>query len=114
MDRGLIKLQLQMWIVSVVLGIAKMKQCALPIGMDTLAEWLRRWPATPMGSPCAGSNPAGVALLALACRAKKNFVQIDQKKKQGTHLGACSWGFPPSTLVWAPLFLPPFLTGLRN
>ena len=29
--------------------------------MDTLAEWLRRRPAKPMGSPRAGSNPAGVA-----------------------------------------------------
>ena len=28
---------------------------------DTLAEWLRRRPAKPMGSPRAGSNPAGVA-----------------------------------------------------
>ena len=30
--------------------------------MDTLAEWLRRRPAKPMGSTRAGSNPAGVAL----------------------------------------------------
>ena len=30
--------------------------------MDTLAEWLRRWPAKPMGSPRVGSNPTGVAL----------------------------------------------------
>ena len=29
---------------------------------DTLAEWLRRRPAKPMGSPCVGSNPTGVAL----------------------------------------------------
>ena len=27
---------------------------------DTLAEWLRRRPAKPMGSPCVGSNPTGV------------------------------------------------------
>ena len=27
---------------------------------DTLAEWLRRRPAKPLRSPCAGSNPAGV------------------------------------------------------
>ena len=27
---------------------------------DTLAEWLRRRPAKPMGSPCMGSNPTGV------------------------------------------------------
>ena len=30
---------------------------------DTLAEWLRRRPAKPMGSPCVGSNPTGVDLL---------------------------------------------------
>ena len=28
---------------------------------DTLAEWLRRRPAKPMGSPCVGLNPTGVA-----------------------------------------------------
>ena len=28
---------------------------------DTLAEWLRRWPAKSMGSPRMGSNPMGVA-----------------------------------------------------
>ena len=28
--------------------------------MDTLAEWPRRRPAKPMGSPCVGSNPTGV------------------------------------------------------
>ena len=31
------------------------------LALDTLAEWLRRRPAKPMGSPRAGSNPAGVA-----------------------------------------------------
>jgi hypothetical protein len=36
----------------------KMPHCA----EDTLAEWLRRRPAKPMGSPRAGSNPAGVDL----------------------------------------------------
>jgi hypothetical protein len=30
------------------------------VGMDTLAEWLRRRPAKPMGSPRVGSNPTGV------------------------------------------------------
>ena len=29
---------------------------------DTLAEWLRRRPAKPMGSPCVGSNPTGVGI----------------------------------------------------
>ena len=31
-----------------------------------MAEWLRHWTRNPMGSPCAGSNPAHcVFLLAL-------------------------------------------------
>ena len=35
---------------------------------DTLAEWLRRRPAKPMGSPCVGSNPTGVVFaVALLC-----------------------------------------------
>jgi hypothetical protein len=34
--------------------------------IDTLAEWLRRRPAKPMGSPRVGSNPTGVALCAAA------------------------------------------------
>ncbi len=32
--------------------------------MDTLAEWLRRRPAKPMGTPRVGSNPTGVAFVA--------------------------------------------------
>ena len=35
---------------------------------DTLAEWLRRRPAKPMGSPCVGSNPTGVAFAAYNIR----------------------------------------------
>ena len=31
---------------------------------DTLAEWLRRRPAKPMGSPRVGSNPTGVVFAA--------------------------------------------------
>ena len=34
--------------------------------MDTLAEWLRRRPAKPMGSPRVGSNPTGVDLATCA------------------------------------------------
>ena len=34
----------------------------LRLGQDTLAEWLRRRPAKPMGSPRVGSNPTGVAV----------------------------------------------------
>ena len=35
--------------------------CGLEVIMDTLAEWLRRRPAKPMGSPRVGSSPTGVA-----------------------------------------------------
>ncbi len=35
---------------------------------DTLAEWLRRRPAKPMGSPRVGSNPTGVGLQVAALR----------------------------------------------
>ena len=47
---------------------------------DTLAEWLRRRPAKPMGSPRVGSNPTGVAS---AC--------------QSSHAGAMSLGFGQCT-----------------
>ena len=33
-----------------------------PESQDTLAEWLRRRPAKPMGSPRVGLNPTGVEL----------------------------------------------------
>ena len=36
---------------------------------DTLAEWLRRRPAKPMGSPRVGSNPTGVGLYVRVLRA---------------------------------------------
>ena len=35
---------------------------------DTLAEWLRRRPAKPMGSPRVASNPTGVGLQLEALR----------------------------------------------
>ena len=35
------------------------------VATDTLAEWLRRRPAKPMGSPRVGSNPTGVASMHL-------------------------------------------------
>ena len=37
------------------------------VAVDTLAEWLRRRPAKPMGSPCVGSNPTGVDIYFVAC-----------------------------------------------
>ena len=38
-------------------------QMGVTVARDTLAEWLRRWPAKPMGSPRVGSNPTGVEFL---------------------------------------------------
>ena len=37
---------------------------------DTLAEWLRRRPAKPMGSPRVGSNPTGVDVESHAAHAR--------------------------------------------
>ena len=39
---------------------------------DTLAEWLRRRPAKPMGSPCVGSNPTGVVCPRMHARRRDN------------------------------------------
>jgi hypothetical protein len=36
--------------------------CRATCAEDTLAEWLRRRPAKPMGSPRVGSNPTGVVV----------------------------------------------------
>ena len=43
---------------------------------DTLAEWLRRRPAKPMGSPRVGSNPTGVDWLEaeLMCDGETEFM----------------------------------------
>ena len=56
------------------------------VSMDTLAEWLRRRPAEPMGSPRVGSNPTGVD--GIACgrdekgeRKKKLFFRRAKKKE---------------------------------
>ncbi len=47
-------------------------QPMIGVDMDTLAEWLRRRPAKPMGSPRVGSNPTGVAFLPSARSAQMN------------------------------------------
>ena len=51
---------------------------SISIATDTLAEWLRRRPAKPMGSPRVGSNPTGVASLHCEKRTTKNRI-IDAK-----------------------------------
>ena len=47
------------------IAIGRLFRIGLPIASDTLAEWLRRRPAKPMGSPRVGSNPTGVDLFKL-------------------------------------------------
>jgi hypothetical protein len=47
---------------------------------DTLAEWLRRRPAKPMGSPRVGSNPTGVGLQLAALR-RFDSATVDVQKR---------------------------------
>jgi hypothetical protein len=47
---------------------------------DTLAEWLRRRPAKPMGSPRVGSNPTGVGLQLAALR-RFDSANVDVQKR---------------------------------
>jgi hypothetical protein len=47
---------------------------------DTLAEWLRRRPAKPMGSPRVGSNPTGVGLQFAALR-RLGSAEVDVQKR---------------------------------
>ena len=54
------------------IAIGRLFRIGLPIASDTLAEWLRRRPAKPMGSPRVGSNPTGVDLF--------EFVTLDSIK----------------------------------
>ena len=44
-------------------GKALIRICRLIAKEDTLAEWLRRWPAKPLYFVRVGSNPTGVAFL---------------------------------------------------
>ena len=43
---------------------------------DTLAEWLRRRPAKPMGSPRVGSNPTGVVFAHRRSLRLSNFKEV--------------------------------------
>ena len=79
---------------------------------DTLAEWLRRRPAKPMGSPRVGSNPTGVGLHVRACRylcvgkiglfrelnpgptaPEAGIIPLDQTAKCVTHTRFCADAF---------------------
>ena len=44
--------------------------------LDTLAEWLRRRPAKPVGSAREGSNPSGVAFCATARRSQSSSAPV--------------------------------------
>ena len=49
---------------------------------DTLAEWLRRRPAKPMGSPRVGSNPTGVVMATTAhCKPGNKQTQPDPTRR---------------------------------
>ena len=55
--------------------------------IDTLAEWLRRRPAKPMGSPRVGSNPTGVDMDAATPPAASVF-----RISKGTKQNSARWG----------------------
>ena len=56
---------------------------------DTLAEWLRRRPAKPMGSPCVGSNPTGVVLISHPLAAREGgFFSADPNKSSNATRGS--------------------------
>ena len=54
----------------------RLAQQLLPLAEDTLAEWLRRRPAKPMGSPRVGSNPTGVVRVQGGFVWKANTLQV--------------------------------------
>ena len=66
------------------------------IASDTLAEWLRRRPAKPMGSPRVGSNPTGVDLFM-----RRFFPRDIRLGCSEVVLGAswCSWGLAGGSCV---------------
>ena len=78
------------------------------IGNDTLAEWLRRRPAKPMGFPRVGSNPTGVAPLHCAKRLTKTKPSMPRlhaehvaQPEQATHMTPV--GFEPTQLALVEL-----------
>ena len=54
---------LSLWLVTLNLLTMPLRNIhGLNFEVDALAEWLRRWPAKPMGYARMGSNPIGVVL----------------------------------------------------
>ena len=76
---------------------------------DTLAEWLRRRPAKPMGSPRVGSNPTGVALptanvIAEAIAKCKGHLQDpNRRQRKTTDKTMTPVGFEPTQLALVEL-----------
>ena len=73
-------------------GLTKTRICS---DSDTLAEWLRRRPAKPMGSPCVGSNPTGVVVFFEGPGRQRGSSQISdtahRTKKIALNFGASQW-----------------------
>ena len=45
---------------------------------DTVAEWLRRWPAKPLGSARVGSNPTGVDFFVPSVHKRSSFISWEK------------------------------------
>ena len=76
---------------------------------DTLAEWLRRRPAKPMGSPRVGSNPTGVALpianviTNAVSKCKGHLQDPNPRHRKATNQTMTPVGFDPSQLALVEL-----------
>jgi hypothetical protein len=66
---------------------------------DTLAEWLRRRPAKPMGSPRVGSNPTGVAVP----KRKGHLQDPKPRQRKATDKTMTPVGFEPTQLALVEL-----------
>ena len=76
---------------------------------DTLAEWLRRRPAKPMGSPRVGLNPTGVALPTASAianaipKCKCNLQGPNRRQRKTTDKTMTPVGFEPTQFALVEL-----------
>ena len=76
---------------------------------DTLAEWLRRRLAKPMGSPRVGSNPTGVALpiangiTNAVSKCKGHLQDPNPRQRKATDKTMTPVGFEPTQLALVEL-----------